>query len=220
MMKIFAIIPVKKFENGKTRLSPLLSADDRIHLSGLMLDDTLSALAEAKSLQYDNIVVVSGDRRAEEIASRRGARFLREDRETGVNSAVELAERYCTSQGADATVVIPQDLPLLDPYDIDMACNMAENEQHCIVICPSLRYDGTNLLLRKPPAAIKTCYDNDSYEAHIKSANRSGMPVKLYLSKRLMVDIDTPEDATQLAKEAVQGSSKTLEFIRSRIAKL
>jgi 2-phospho-L-lactate guanylyltransferase len=220
MMKVFAIIPVKKFENGKTRLSPLLGADDRIHLSGLMLDDTLSALAGAKSLQYNNIVVVSGDRRAEAIAAKRGARFLREDREMGVNSAVELADHYCTDQGADATVVVPQDLPLLDPYDIDMVCDLAESEKSCIVICPSLRYDGTNLLLRKPPCAIKTYYDNDSYEAHINSASKSGVPVKIYISKKLMADIDTPEDAAQLVKEVAEGSSKTLEFIRSRIARL
>lgn len=219
-MKTFAIIPVKKFENGKTRLSSLLDADDRIHLSGLMLADTLSALAGAKSLQHNNIVVVSGDRRAEEIAAKRGARFIREDRESGVNSAVELADCYCTDQGADATIVIPQDLPLLDPYDIDMACDMAENEKSCIVICPSLRYDGTNLLLRKPPFAIKTYYDNDSYQAHIKSASKAGIAVKLYFSRKLMVDIDTPEDARQLAKEVVEGSSNTLEFIRSRISKL
>jgi hypothetical protein len=41
--------------------------------------------------------------------------------------------------------------------------------------------------------------------------------VKLYFSKKLMVDIDTPEDAKQFAKEA--GSGKTLEFIRSRFGK-
>lgn len=213
MMKTFAIIPVKKFENAKTRLSSMLGVDDRAQLSGLMLDDTLSALAGARSLQHT--VVVSGDKRAREIATKHGARFLHEDRESGVNSAVALADRYCNDQGADATIVIPQDLPLLDPIDIDMACDMAENEKNCIVICPSLRYDGTNLLLRKPPSAIKTYYDNNSYETHIKSASKSGVVVKLYFSKRLMSDMDTPEDARQLAKESA--SSKTLEFIRSRI---
>jgi 2-phospho-L-lactate guanylyltransferase len=214
MMKIYAIIPVKKFESAKTRLSSFFSADDRIRLSALMLDDTLSSLAGTRSLQQT--VVVSSDRRAEVIAAKRGARFLHEDEERGVNSAVELADRYCADQGTDANIIVPQDLPLLDPLDIDMACSMAENEKKCIVICPSFRYDGTNLLLRKPPSAIKTYYDNNSYETHVKSASKAGVAVKLYFSKRLMSDIDTPEDAMILAKEA--GSSKTLEFIKSRIA--
>jgi 2-phospho-L-lactate guanylyltransferase len=215
-MKTSAIIPVKKFENSKMRLSTMLSADDRIQLSALMLEDTLSVLARTKLLQQT--IIVSSDRRAEEIGTKYGSRFLCEGKENGVNSAVEMAERLCIDQGADATVVIPQDLPLLDALDVDMACSMAESESSCIVICPSLTYDGTNLLLRKPPAAIKTFYDSDSYENHIIAASRNGITVKLFFSKKLMTDIDTPEDAKQLTKEP--GSSKVLEFIRSRIGKI
>jgi 2-phospho-L-lactate guanylyltransferase len=215
MMKTFAIIPVKKFENSKTRLSPMLSTDERIHMSSLMLNDTLSVLAGVQSLQQ--LVVVSSDRRVEEIAAKHSAKFLREEKETGVNSAVTLADSYCTEQGTDATIVIPQDLPLLDVVDVAMACDLAENEGKCIVICPSLRYDGTNLLLRKPSSIMETYYDRDSYETHIKTAGRLGVPVKLFFSKKLMSDVDTPEDARQLTKEA--GTSKTFEFLRSRLGK-
>ncbi|HEY3095075.1 MAG TPA: 2-phospho-L-lactate guanylyltransferase [Nitrososphaera sp.] len=216
MMKTFAIVPVKSFENAKARLSTLLSADDRIHLSSLMLDDTLSLLAGVQTLQQT--IVVSSDRRAEEITARNGAKFLHESKESGVNPAIMTADSYCTKQGADATVVIPQDLPLLDALDVSMACDLAENEDNCIVICPSLRYDGTNLLLRKPPSVMKTYYDNDSYRTHMKAACEGGIPVKLFLSKKIMADIDTPEDVRQLANEA--GSGKTLEFIRSKLGKL
>ena len=212
-MKTFAIVPVKKFENAKTRLSPLLDIKDRIQLSLLMLGDTLQALADASPVQQ--VVVVSGDRRAPEVAEKHEAKFLHEEKESGVNSAVALGESYCASKGADATIVIPQDLPLLDAADIEMACGLAENENSCIVICPSLRYDGTNMLLRKPPGVINTSYDNDSYKAHIISAKERGIPVKLYFSKKLMADIDTPEDARQLVKEA--GPSSALEFLKARL---
>lgn len=214
-MKTFAIVPVKKFENSKMRLSPVLSAEERVSLSSLMLDDTLSVLADAQSLQQ--LLVVSGDKRAEEIAAKHGVKFLREEMESGVNSAVAIANSYCTDQGADATVVIPQDLPLLDAADVAMACDLAENEARCVVICPSLRYDGTNLLLRKPPFLMETYYDNDSYKAHIRAASKRGIPVKLFISKKLMLDVDTPEDARQLAREA--GSNKTLKFLKSRLGK-
>jgi 2-phospho-L-lactate guanylyltransferase len=209
-LKTFAIVPAKNFENAKTRLSPLLAAEQRISLSALMLEDTLQALARAP---VDQVVVVSGDRRAEEIAGRHGAKFLREERESGVNSAVALADGYCAQAGADATIVIPEDLPLLDAADVAMMMDLAASEQKCIVICPSLRYDGTNALLKKPPIAIKTSYDNNSYEAHIMAAQELGIPVKLFFSKKLMVDIDTPEDAMQLAKEA--GPGKALEFLKA-----
>jgi 2-phospho-L-lactate/phosphoenolpyruvate guanylyltransferase len=215
-LNTFAIIPVKKFENGKTRMSAMLSLDERIRLSSLMLAGTLEVLAGTQSL--NQILVVSVDRRAQEIAAQYGAKFLFEEKESGVNSAVAIADDYCIKEGADATVVIPQDLPLLDAVDISMACSLAESEDKCIVICPSSRYDGTNLLLRKPPAVIKTYYDNNSYEAHIQAARELKIPVKLFFSKKLMSDIDTPEDAKQLARES--GTGRTLEFLRAKADKL
>jgi 2-phospho-L-lactate guanylyltransferase len=214
-LKTFAIVPAKNFGNSKTRLSSVLTEDDRIRLSALMLDDTLQALAKAP---VEQVVVVSGDLRAKEIAGRNGAKFLQEEQESGVNSAVALADSYSTEAGADATIVIPEDLPLLDAADIAMMIDLAAGEQKCIVICPSLRYDGTNALLKKPPQAIETSYDNDSYETHIKTAYAFGIPVKLFFSKKLMSDVDTPEDAVQLAKEA--GAGKALEFLRAVTAGL
>lgn len=215
MIKTFAIVPVKKFENSKTRLSPMLGVDERIRLSSLMLDDTLSVLTGVQSLQQ--VIVVSGDTRAEEIATRHGVKFLLEVEESGVNSAVKLGNDYSAERGVDATLAIPQDLPLLDGVEVGMACELAESESRCIVICPSLRYDGTNLLIRKPPSVIKTYYDDNSYETHIKVADELGVPVKLVLSKKLMFDVDIPVDVKQLAKEV--GASRTLEFLKSKLDK-
>jgi 2-phospho-L-lactate guanylyltransferase len=151
-MKTFAIVPIKKLENAKTRLSSLLDTDDRIHLSLLMLQDTLQTLSVVQSLTQ--IITVSADKRVEKIALKYGATFLLEEKERGVNSAIALADNYCIKEAADATMVIPHDLPLLNSIDISKACELAENESRCIVICPSLRYDGTNMLLRKPPSIM------------------------------------------------------------------
>lgn len=215
MIKTFAIVPVKKFENSKSRLSPMLDVDERIRLSSLMLDDTLSVLTGVQSLKQ--VIVVSGDARAEEIATRHGVKFLVEVRENGVNSAVKLGNDYSVERGVDATLIIPQDLPLLDGVDVGMACELAESESRCIVICPSQRYDGTNLLIRRPPSVIKTYYEDNSYETHIKVADESGVRVKLVLSNKLMFDVDIPEDVKQLAKEI--GGSRTLEFLKSKLDK-
>jgi 2-phospho-L-lactate/phosphoenolpyruvate guanylyltransferase len=212
MMKIFAIVPVKRFENAKMRLSSMLDIDDRIRLSSLMLDYTLQVLASVPSLTQ--VIVVSEDNRAEEMAAKHGANFLREEKESGVNSAVAVADSYCIKEDADATMVIPHDLPLLDALDISRASELAKNESRCIVICPSLRYDGTNMLLRKPPSVMGTFYDSDSYNMHVKSAIKLGVSVKFFFSKNIMYDIDTPEDARGLVKESAD--AKTLEFLKSK----
>jgi 2-phospho-L-lactate/phosphoenolpyruvate guanylyltransferase len=150
------------------------------------------------------------------MATKHGVNFLREEKENGVNLAVALADSYCISEAAEATVVIPQDLPLLDATEVFRACQLAENEGRCIVICPSLRYDGTNLLLRKPPSVISTFYDSDSYNMHVKAAIKLGIPVKRFFSKSVMYDIDTPEDALQLTKEEAV-AARSLEFIKSKL---
>ena len=215
MMKTFAIVPVKRFENAKTRLSSMLDTEDRIRLSSLMLEDTLQILSVAPPLTQ--VIIVSADKRADEIATKHGAKFLPEEKEKGVNSAVALADGYCIEkEAADATIVIPHDLPLLDSIVISKACELAEKESTCIVICPSVRYDGTNMLLRKPPSVIGTFYDTDSYNMHVRTAIKLGIPVKPLLSKSLMYDIDTPEDALQLIKEE-NVAAKSLEFIKSKL---
>lgn len=215
MMKTFAIVPVKRFENAKTRLSSMLDTEDRIRLSSLMLEDTLQILSVAPPLTQ--VIIVSADKRADEIATKHGAKFLPEEKEKGVNSAVALADGYCIEkEAADATIVIPHDLPLLDSIVISKACVLAEKESTCIVICPSVRYDGTNMLLRKPPSVIGTFYETDSYNMHVRTAIKLGIPVKPLLSKSLMYDIDTPEDALQLIKEE-NVAAKSLEFIKSKL---
>ena len=215
MMKTFAIVPVKRFENAKTRLSSMLDTEDRIRLSSLMLEDTLQILSVAPPLTQ--VIIVSADKRADEIATKHGAKFLPEEKEKGVNSAVALADIYCIEkEAADATIVIPHDLPLLDSIVISKACELAEKESTCIVICPSVRYDGTNMLLRKPPSVIGTFYETDSYNMHVRTAIKLGIPLKPLLSKSLMYDIDTPEDALQLIKEE-NVAAKSLEFIKSKL---
>lgn len=215
MMKTFAIVPVKRFENAKTRLSSMLDTEDRIRLSSLMLEDTLQILSVAPPLTQ--VIIVSADKRADEIATKHGAKFLPEEKEKGVNSAVALADGYCIEkEAADATIVIPHDLPLLDSIVISKACELAEKESTCIVICPSVRYDGTNMLLRKPPSVIGTFYETDSYNTHVRAAIKLGIPVKPLLSKSLMYDIDTPEDALHLIMEE-NVAAKSLEFIKSKL---
>jgi 2-phospho-L-lactate guanylyltransferase len=213
-MKTFAIVPVKRFENAKRRLSSVLDRDGRIRLSSLMLEDTLAILSTVPSLT--KVVIVSSDRRAEELARKYGAKFVNEEKEKGVNSAVALADSFCIQEAAEATIILPHDLPLLDESDITKAQEIAQKESQCIVICPSYRYDGTNMLLRKPPSVITTFYDSDSYNMHIKTAESRGVSVKYFLSKSLMYDVDTPEDVLCLVKEEKGIASRSIEFLKSK----
>jgi 2-phospho-L-lactate guanylyltransferase len=212
-MKIFALVPVKKFDSSKSRLSSVLNVDERKKLSELLLMNTISVLT--KSSAISEIVIVSSDEVAMEIAKRNDAKFLRESKDHGVNAAIARADDYSSENGAEATLVIPQDLPLLMTADVNMICRKAESTERCLVICPSIRHDGSNALLRKPSRLLKTYYDEDSFNAHIRAATKVGIPIKVFLSKRIMVDLDTTEDIGILMKQRI--TNLPLDYLKSKL---
>ncbi len=212
-MKTFAIVPAKQFEKGKSRLASLLDIPDRVKLGALLLDSTLRTLENATSIS--NTIVVSSDIRAKTIAKIHGAIFLDEGKDTGVNNAVTLANDYCIQADADATIIVPQDLPLALSEDIDTICNAAKKWRKCLIICPSARYDGSNALLRRPPKLIESYYDNNSYDKHLNAARRVGAKIKIILSHRMMRDLDTVEDAQYLIHKPPM--CKPLVYLRSKI---
>ena len=206
-------MPAKQFEKGKSRLASLLDIHDRVKLGELLLDSTLHTLENATALY--STVVISTDVRAKRIAKMHGAIFVDEGKHIGVNNAVNMANDYCTQAGAVATVVVPQDLPLALSEDIDMVCNAAKDYDRCLIICPSARYDGSNVLLRRPPKLIDSHYDNNSFNMHINAAKKIGAKIKIILSRRIMRDLDTLEDAQYLAKEP--RTCKSLVYLRSKL---
>jgi len=216
-MKIFALVPVKRFESSKSRLSSVLNVIERKELSQLLLTNTLSVLTEASAIS--EIVIVSSDEVAMEIARKNGAEVLRERRDDGVNAAIARADDYSFENGAEATLVIPQDLPLLVAADVNMICRKAESLDRCLVVCPSIRYDGSNALLRKPSRLLKTSYDQDSFNAHIRAATKSGIPIKVFLSKRIMLDLDTTEDLKILMhrQERWEKTNLPLDYLKSKL---
>ncbi|MFZ0567460.1 MAG: hypothetical protein WAM22_05630, partial [Nitrososphaeraceae archaeon] len=69
-MKIFAIVPVKSFENAKSRFGSLLSTHERIRLSGMLLERTICTLKRVSSIQ--EILLVSTDSRISGVARKYG----------------------------------------------------------------------------------------------------------------------------------------------------
>jgi 2-phospho-L-lactate/phosphoenolpyruvate guanylyltransferase len=195
-LKIFAIVPVKSFENAKSRFGSLLSTHERIRLSGMLLERTISTLKKAPSIQ--KILLVSADARIKGIASDYGVTFLEEIKEAGVNSAVKLADEFCFSARADASLVLPTDLPLIVPEDIGIMCKSVLEEEDCVILCPSYKFDGSNVLLRKPCNIISTSYDKESYPNHVLAGIRSNVKTRVLFLDRLMIDIDTVNDIKKM----------------------
>lgn len=128
-MNVYAIIPVKTFASSKKRLAGLLTVNERIKLSELMLKDVLSSVCNSKSIC--RVIVVSKDEHVFSVAKDYRVTFVQEEKELGVNAAVALTDAIC--KDSDASIVIPQDLPLILPSDIDMLYDSAR-EKRCVVV--------------------------------------------------------------------------------------
>lgn len=211
-MDICAIVPVKSFQQAKSRLSILLRKEQRVELSRFLLQDTLNTLLLCRELA--KIIVVSSDSLVKEITQNLGLECLLQSQDKGVNSAVRCADRFLSTKGNWVSVTIPCDLPLLLAKDIDDLCQVIPKEGNSVIICPSYKFDGTNLLARSPSNVITdTRYDHDSFRGHLEASIDAGAITKVLLSNRLMIDLDTPEDLEHVLLENAS-SKKSISYLR------
>ena len=194
-MKIAAVIPMKSLHSAKSRLSNILTAQQRKNLAMYLLDATIKELK--KSNFISEIIIVSNDKAVKKYTCINNLKFIK-DSDEGVNKAVILADKYCIDNGINANIVIPQDLPFISAKEIDEICTISNKYHKCIIICPSKRFDGTNILFRKPPDVIKTHYDNNSYMNHLKEAYKFKIPFESLDIVKLRFDLDTKEDLLEL----------------------
>ena len=188
-MKTAAIIPVKTFSKAKTRLG--LSSEQTEQICVIMLEEILKILSI--SPQIDKIIIVTKDRKALEVSKKFDVVQIIDDKESGVNDAVSLADEYLLKNGFEASIVFPQDIPYIKAQDIDFILKFKANSDFAIIV-PSRRFDGTNALVRNPINLMKTHYDEDSYKIHMSAAKEATRDVSLVFVKRIMWDVDNMED--------------------------
>jgi 2-phospho-L-lactate guanylyltransferase len=187
-LKVAAIIPVKTFSKAKSRLD--LPQEKTEDLCKIMLDEVLSAISRS---QISKTILVSKDEQALAIGKRYGVEQIIEGSESGVNSAVALPEKYLVENGFDASVVFPQDIPLMTPDDIASLLAFQRTPRSLLVV-PSRKFDGTNALLRSPVNVIETHYDEDSYRIHLSTGKAKQIPTSFVLISRIMWDVDDISD--------------------------
>ncbi len=194
LSKTAIIIPIKKFDKSKTRLSPFLDFKERIELTELLILDTLEKVFKLKNSQT---IIVSGEiikltDKYNDIV------IINENKSNGVNNAIDLANKFIENNEFSESIIIPIDLPLLSTLDLKVIIKFSRKFKKGICIVPSRRYDGTNILLRKPNLIIDTFYDNNSFYNHIKATTEKKKAIKICNFENLMIDLDTIEDITTI----------------------
>lgn len=204
----FVIIPVKRLDDAKSRLSSLLTDNERKEFSLKMLEDVLRTVKSTKPVHAT--VVVSKDAMVSTIAKLFGVVYL-EERKTGLNNSVSKAVDWCVERGATSVLILPADIPLVVSTDLNKI--FALGKKVSMVISPSRNERGTNALLLAPPNVCPTSYGPGSFQRHIDEASQLKISFREYKSPRIAFDIDTVEDLKYFAslKAKELGSYKVLE---------
>ena len=186
---VFAVIPVKKLDNAKSRLSPFLTAAERREFCLNMLEDVLNTVNSTKHI--NQTVVISNDLEVLRTTEKLDIAYLKE-KKNGLNQAVSQAIDWCGKREISSILVLPIDIPLVKPVDLERM--LALREKASMVISPSRNREGTNALLLTPPNVIPTSYGLQSFHRHLAEASNREVSFSRYDSKRMALDIDTVED--------------------------
>ncbi len=205
-MSVYAVVPVKALSKSKTRLSAVLTPQERKTLTLTMLEDVLEAL---RSSTVTKIVMISSDSAIQALTGKFNAVYLSESRR-GLNQAIKQATQYCIQKKARSVLVLAADLPLIIPEDINRIVNLGVKEPS-LVISPSPSR-GTNALLQKPPNLIPACFGPNSFIEHVNRAMASGILARSYYSFRVATDIDSIEDLKAFLR--VENQTMSYQFLQ------
>jgi 2-phospho-L-lactate/phosphoenolpyruvate guanylyltransferase len=198
-MRVVAV-PVKSLPRAKTRLSPALTGLERGALTLAMLEDVLDV---ALSVPGWETWVVSPDEVALEIAARRGARAVPEDKPPLAN-AIRQVEALAKKEEAGALAILPADVPLVTVDTLHAALRTLG----AVVLARSADGSGTSLLLRRPPRAIPARFGPESFRRHLQLAAERDLPVAVVERPELSFDVDRPDDILTLLADGRRGRTR------------
>jgi 2-phospho-L-lactate/phosphoenolpyruvate guanylyltransferase len=200
-MIVWAIVPVKPLRRGKSRLSGVLTEDERAALNQCLLINTLDILKEVPGVEYS--LVVSRDPEALALAREHGARTVLEHGAPQLNLALLRATQVAKSHTIGGVLILPADLPLLRIEDITAILERA-NDPPVVVIAPDRHRQGTNALFVCPVGLIQYNFGPGSFQSHCEQARQLGARLEICELPSLALDVDLPEDLA-LASEELEG---------------
>ncbi len=197
-MTLWAIVPVKPLRRGKSRLSKILTEDERTDLNKRLLANTLETLSEIPEIEH--VLVVSRDQAALSLAREFGARTVLENGMPLLNVALTRATVVAREYATRGVLIVPADLPLITPEDVRVMLSMVK-EPPVVVVAPDRHREGTNALLVCPAGLIEYDFGPGSFERHCERVRSVGARLEIVELDSLALDMDVPEDLDLVSQE-------------------
>ncbi len=197
-MSRWALIPIKGFDRGKSRLSEVLAPLERAQLARDLFEHVVRVLRASPAI--DEIAVVSDSDEARRHAESLGVLALADvDHSQGLADVVDGALQELEARGATSAMICMSDLPNLTVHDIASVSRQLEDSD--VVLVPDLLQQGTNVIAVKPAAGLPSCLGHkDSLQLHHARARELGLTVSIQLSSGIAFDVDQPHDLERLRR--------------------
>jgi 2-phospho-L-lactate/phosphoenolpyruvate guanylyltransferase len=200
------LVPVKNLSGAKQRLASLFDQPSRTELAQAMLFDVLETLGTWTG--RPEVGVVTSDPFAIQLAQQFRFSVIPDNDNRSETDAVEIATRFSESHGAEFTLVIPGDIPLIQSWELVKILESAPSEGSVLVRAADGR--GTNAIFRRPTGLFPARFGNDSFEPHHAAAQATGKPCVVLSLPGIALDVDNPSDLLALASAAGETHAQRL----------
>ncbi len=187
-MITWAVLPVKKYSIGKSRLRGLFSEAELADLNRQLFESTFTKIQDVPAI--DEILVVSREEHALAWCETHGGLALLEDEPSTLNSAITQAQETILRNGSGRVMILPSDLPLMTSNDLSKLICLAEGERK-LAIVPDHYQTGTNALVMSEPQLIEPRFGSGSYRKHTRQALDKNAQLVVYLNENIQWDLDT-----------------------------
>lgn len=202
------LIPVKNLSKAKQRLSAVLDQRARTELAQAMLRDVAAAIELWP--ERPDCALVTSDPFAIQLAGECDFEVILDAENPGETGAIEMATNVCLERGADFTLVIPADIPLIQSREMSEVLKQAPPEGSVLV--PASDGHGTNAAFRRPANLFPLKFGNDSFKPHLAAARASGKPCRVLQFSGIGLDVDNPADLQMLLDQP--GETRTQRLLR------
>jgi 2-phospho-L-lactate/phosphoenolpyruvate guanylyltransferase len=200
-MSTWAIIPVKSLQHTKSRLTAVLSPEQRATLTRQLLWQTVWSLQQVAAVEQ--VVIVSRDETVAREATAHHARIVAEEEGDGLNEAVSFGKMVASNHGGRNVLVLPSDLPFMTVADVETLLAVGETavSPPPLIICSDQHNKGTNALFLPAMLNFQFQYGPHSYEKHLAEAKRHQLHMHTISIPGLQFDIDTESDWHHYAQQ-------------------
>ena len=173
------LVPIRSFDDGKSRLTAALDPEQRRRLTMRMATRVVAAAHDLP------VRVVTDDAGVVAWAHEQRVGVLRVD-EKGLNPSVTAAVADAAGAGFERAIVAHADLPAA--HDLRVVDRVG------VCIAPDRVRDGSNVMCVPTSAPFVFAYGPGSFRRHCAEAERLGLPLSVVDDDSLAWDVDDPAD--------------------------